>query len=72
MFSSAGDALALAVVLGASGRADRAPSSETTESDEPVAERSPPSNARARRPKALLVELAEEAQHQDPPKPASS
>jgi bifunctional DNase/RNase len=66
------DALALALVTGAPVRADRAVV-ETTESDETVAQAlaaiDSQSGAGAH---ALLDELAQEAQRQDPPKPASS
>ena len=66
------DALALALVTGAPVRADRAVV-ETTESDETVAQAlaaiDSQSGAGAH---ALLDELAQEAQRQDPPEPASS
>jgi uncharacterized protein len=66
------DALALALVVGAPVRADRAVV-ETTESDETVAEAlAAIDSQRAVGPQALLDELAKEAQRQDPPEPASS
>ena len=66
------DALALALVVGASIRADRAVV-ETTESDETVAEAlATIDSQRAAGPQAILDELSEEAQRQDPPEPASS
>jgi uncharacterized protein len=66
------DALALALVVGAPVRADRAVV-ETTESDETVAEAlAAIDSQRAAGPQAILDELAEEARRQDPPEPASS
>ena len=66
------DALALALVVGASIRADRAVV-ETTESDETVAEAlATIDSQRAAGPQAILDELAEGAQRQDPPEPATS
>jgi uncharacterized protein len=66
------DALALPLVVGASIRADRAVV-ETTESDETVAEAlATIDSQRAAGPQAILDELAEEAQRQDPPDPAAS
>ena len=66
------DALALALVVGASIRADRAVV-ESTESDETVAEAlATIDSQRAAGPQAILDELSEEAQRQDPPEPATS
>ena len=66
------DALALALVVGAPVRADRAVV-ETTESDETVAEAlATIDSQRAAGPQAILDELSEEAQRQDPPEPATS
>jgi|Tabmets5t2r1_1033131.scaffolds.fasta_scaffold48444_2 bifunctional DNase/RNase len=66
------DALALALIVGAPVRADRA-MVEITESDETVADAlAAIDRQEAVGPQALLDELAEEAQRQDPPEPASS
>jgi bifunctional DNase/RNase len=66
------DALTLALVTGAPVRADRTVV-ETTESDETVAEAlAAIDNQSSAGAQALLDELAEEAQRQDPPEPASS
>jgi uncharacterized protein len=60
------DALAIALVVGAAIRADRAVI-ETTEADETVAEAfAAIDSQRAVGPQALLDELAEQAQRQDP------
>jgi uncharacterized protein len=65
------DALALALVVGAPIRADRAVV-ETTESNETVAEALAAIDSQhAAGPQAVLDELAEEAQRQDPPEQAS-
>ena len=64
------DALALALVVGAPVRADRAVV-ETTESDETVAEAlAVIDRQEASGPQALLDQLDREAQLQDPPEPA--
>ena len=66
------DALPLALVVGAPVRADRAVL-ETTESDATVAEAlATIDSQRAAGPQAILDELSEEAQRQDPPEPATS
>jgi bifunctional DNase/RNase len=65
------DALALALVVGAPVRADRAVL-ETTESDATVAEALAVIDQEAAGPQALLDELAQEAQRQDPPDASSS
>ena len=66
------DALALALVVGAPVRADRAVL-ETTESDATVAEALVVIDRQeAAGPQALLDELAQEAQRQDPPEASSS
>jgi bifunctional DNase/RNase len=66
------DALALALVVGAPVRADRAVV-EATESDETVAEALAAINSQsATGAQALLDEMIEEAQRQDPPEPANS
>jgi bifunctional DNase/RNase len=66
------DALALALIVGAPIRADRA-MVETTESDKTVAEAlAVIDRQEAGGPRALLDELDEEAQRQDPPEPARS
>jgi uncharacterized protein len=66
------DALALELVVGAPVRADRAVV-ETTESDETVAEAlAAIDSQRAAGPQAILDELADQAQRQDPPEPATS
>ena len=66
------DALALALVVGAPVRADRAVL-ETTESDTTVAEAlAVIDRQEAAGPQALLDELAQEARRQDPPEPSSS
>jgi hypothetical protein len=66
------DALALALVVGARVRADRAVL-ETTESDATVAEAlAVIDRQEAAGPQALLDELAQEAQRQDPPAASSS
>jgi bifunctional DNase/RNase len=66
------DALVLALIVGAPIRADRAVV-EITESDETVAEAlAIIDRQEAGGPQALLDELAEEAQRQDPPEPADS
>jgi bifunctional DNase/RNase len=66
------DALALALVVGAPVRADRAVV-ETTESDETVAEALVAIDSQeAVGAQALLDEMAQEADRQDPPEPASS
>jgi bifunctional DNase/RNase len=64
------DALALALVIGAPVRVDRAVL-ETTESDETVAEALAAIDSRsAVGAQALLDEMAQEAERQDPPEPA--
>jgi bifunctional DNase/RNase len=65
------DALALALVVGAPVRADRAVL-ETTESDATVAEALAVIDRQEAGPQALLDELAQEAQRQDPPEASSS
>ena len=66
------DALALALIVGAPVRADRAVV-ELTKSDETVAEAlAIIDRQEAGGPQALLDELAEEDQRHDPPEPASS
>jgi bifunctional DNase/RNase len=66
------DALMLALVAGAPVRADRAVV-ETTESSNEVAEAfAALGNQRAAGAQALLDELAQEAERQDPPEPTSS
>ena len=66
------DALALALVVGAPIRADRAVV-ETTEADETVAEALAAIDSQnATGAQALLDELAEEAQRQEPPEPPGS
>jgi bifunctional DNase/RNase len=66
------DALAVALVVKAPVRADRAVA-EITESDQTVAEAlAIIDRQEAAGPQALLDELAEEAQRQDPPEPANS
>jgi uncharacterized protein len=66
------DALALALVVGAPVRADRAVV-ETTESDETVVEALAAVDRQgAVGPQALFDELAEEAQRRDPPEPTGS
>jgi bifunctional DNase/RNase len=66
------DALALALVVGAPIRADRAVV-ETTETDETVTEALVAIDSQSSAgPQALLDGLAEEAQRQDPPEPATS
>jgi uncharacterized protein len=66
------DALALALVVGAPIRADRAVL-ETTESDATVAEAlAVIDRQEAAGPQALLDELAQQAQRQDPPDASSS
>jgi bifunctional DNase/RNase len=66
------DALALALVVGAPVRADRAVV-EMTESDETVAQALALIDSQgAAGPQALFDELAEEARRQDPPEPPSS
>jgi bifunctional DNase/RNase len=65
------DALALALVTGAPVRADRAVV-ETTESDETVAEAvAAIDNQGTAGAQALLDEMTQEAERQDPPEPAS-
>jgi bifunctional DNase/RNase len=66
------DALAVALVVGAPVRADRA-ILEATESDATVAEAlAVMDRQEAAGPQVLLDELAQEAQHQDPPEASSS
>jgi bifunctional DNase/RNase len=66
------DALALALVVGAPVRADRGVV-EATESDETVAETLAAIDSQgAPGPQALLDELAEKAERQDPPEPTGS
>jgi bifunctional DNase/RNase len=66
------DALALALIVGAPIRADRAVV-ETTEVDETVAEALATIDSQnASGAQALLDELAEEAQRQEPPEPPGS
>jgi bifunctional DNase/RNase len=66
------DALALALVVGAPVRADRAVV-ETTESDETVAEALAAIDSQeAVGAQALLDEMAQEAERQDPPEPTNS
>jgi bifunctional DNase/RNase len=66
------DALALALVVGAPVRADRAVL-ETTEVDKTVAEALAAIDSKsATGAQALLDEMTQEAERQDPPKPTSS
>jgi bifunctional DNase/RNase len=66
------DALALALVVGAPVRADRAVV-DTTEFSEEVAQTLAAIDSKeASGPQALLDELTAEAQRQDPPEPATS